>query len=233
MSCFDASAQPYQQSTVFILNLDYLLCEIGYCCTLRKTRNAAHRWVDPHTIDSLFFVFPSDIWCKINKLLKYYEYQLTKRCFEERLDGFKVSLWFLGPSIWAPLTTIINLSISSAAVPEEWKYARVTVHFWVWYQKPWTEVVRELSYESMSICCLWQRTVCTSADKIWRPTRVHAWSHFAFNFYQWLAQLVYLSHRSYFMRTMLSFTTLTPVSETYISTVFNKDLKTVAVLDPL
>ena len=72
-----------------------------------------------------------------------------------------------------------------------------------------------------------------SADKIWRPTRVHAWSHFAFNFYQWLAQLVYLSHRSYFTRTMLSFTTLTPVSETYISTVFNKDLKTVAVLDPL
>ena len=124
---------------------------------------------------------------------KYYEYQLTKRCFEERPDGFKVSFWFLAPSIWAP---------------EEWKYARVTVHFWVWYQKPWTEVVPELSYESTSICCLWQRTVCTSADKIWRPTRVHAWSHFVFNLYQWLAQLVYFSHRSYFMRTMLSFTTL-------------------------
>ena len=89
------------------------------------------------------------------------------------------------------------------------------------------------TYESMSICCLWQCTVCTSADKIWRPTRVHAWSHFVFNLYQWLVQLVYFSHRSYFMRTMLSFTTLTPVSETYISTVFNKDLKTVAVLDPL
>ena len=36
-------------------------------------------------------VFPSDIWCKINKLLKYYEYQLTKRCLEVRLEGFKVS----------------------------------------------------------------------------------------------------------------------------------------------
>ena len=60
----------------------YALCEIGYCCTLMKTRTAAHSWFDPHTIHSLFFVFPSDVWCKINKLLKYYEYQLTKRCLE-------------------------------------------------------------------------------------------------------------------------------------------------------
>ena len=36
-----------------------------------KTWNAAHCWFDPHTIDSLFFVFPSHIWCKINKLLKW------------------------------------------------------------------------------------------------------------------------------------------------------------------
>ena len=36
-------------------------------------------------------VFPSDIWCKINKLLKYYEYQITKRCLEGSLEGFKVS----------------------------------------------------------------------------------------------------------------------------------------------
>ena len=35
------------------------------------------------------------MWCKINKLLKYYEYQLTKRCLGERLEGFKVSSWFL------------------------------------------------------------------------------------------------------------------------------------------
>ena len=42
---------------------------------------------------------------------------------------FQVSLWFLSPSIWTPLTTAIDLSVSSAAVPEEWKYARVTVHF--------------------------------------------------------------------------------------------------------
>ena len=67
---------------------------------------------------------------------KYYEYQLTKRCFEERPDGFKVSLWFLAPSIWAP---------------EEWKFARVTVHFWVWYQKPWTEVVPELTSRCQSV----------------------------------------------------------------------------------
>ena len=33
---------------------------------------------------------------KINKLFKYlYEYQLTKHCLEGRLEGFKVSSWFL------------------------------------------------------------------------------------------------------------------------------------------
>ena len=69
------------------------MCEIGYCCTLMKTTTAAHSLFD--LINSLFFVFPSDIWCKINKLLKYHEYQLTKRCLEGRLEGFKVSSWFL------------------------------------------------------------------------------------------------------------------------------------------
>ena len=75
--------------------LFYVLREIGYCCTSMKTRTAAHSWFVPHTTDSLFFVFPSDIWCKINKLLKYYKYQLTKPCLAGRLDGFKVSSWFL------------------------------------------------------------------------------------------------------------------------------------------
>ena len=57
-----------------------------------KTRTGAHSWVDPHTIDSLFSVFP----CKIvNKLLNSYEYQLIKRWFSGRLEGFKVSSWFL------------------------------------------------------------------------------------------------------------------------------------------
>ena len=28
-------------------------------------------------------------------MLKYYEYQFTKRCLEGRLEGFKVSSWFL------------------------------------------------------------------------------------------------------------------------------------------
>ena len=37
--------------------------------------------------------------------------------------------------------------------------------------------------------CLWQRTVCTSADKIWRPTRIHTWSDFVFDLHQWLTQL--------------------------------------------
>ena len=51
-------------------------------------RTAAHSWVDPHTIDSLLFVFRC-------KLLKCYRYQLTKRCLEGRLEGLKVSSWFL------------------------------------------------------------------------------------------------------------------------------------------
>ena len=63
------------------------MCEIGYCCTLMKTRTA--------TIDSLFCVFPSEIWCKITKLLKYYGYQVTKRCLEGRLEGLKISSRFL------------------------------------------------------------------------------------------------------------------------------------------
>ena len=29
-----------------------------------------------------------------SKLLKYYEYQLTKRCLKGTLEGFKVSSWF-------------------------------------------------------------------------------------------------------------------------------------------
>ena len=28
-------------------------------------------------------------------MLKFYEFQLTKRCLEGRLEGFKVSSWFL------------------------------------------------------------------------------------------------------------------------------------------
>ena len=56
------------------------MCKIGYCSTLMKTRTAAHNEVDPHTINSLFYVFPSDICRKINKLLKSYDYRLTNRC---------------------------------------------------------------------------------------------------------------------------------------------------------
>ena len=41
------------------------------------------------------------------------------------LDGIPALLKDAASSISAPLTAIINLSISSAVVPEEWKYARV------------------------------------------------------------------------------------------------------------
>ena len=55
-----------------------------------KTRTAAHSRVDPHTIDSLFFVFPRN-----KQVVKAYEYQLNKRCLERRQEGSKVSSWFL------------------------------------------------------------------------------------------------------------------------------------------
>ena len=42
-----------------------------------------------------FCIFPSEIWCKITKLLKYYGYQLTKCCLEGRLESLKISSWFL------------------------------------------------------------------------------------------------------------------------------------------
>ena len=79
----------------YCLNPKLRLCFVRnwVFCTLMKTRIEADNCFD--LINSLFFVFPSDIWCKINKLLKYYEYQLTKRCLEGRLEGFKVSSWFL------------------------------------------------------------------------------------------------------------------------------------------
>ena len=57
-------------TTIFSLNPKLRLF-FGYCCTLMKTRlTAAHSYVDPRTIDSLFCVLPSEIWCKITKLLK-------------------------------------------------------------------------------------------------------------------------------------------------------------------
>ena len=54
--------------------LRLFLSEIGYYCSLMKMRTAAHSSVDPHTVNAPFFVFP----CKINRLFKSYEYQLTK-----------------------------------------------------------------------------------------------------------------------------------------------------------
>ena len=49
-----------------------------------KTRTAAHSWINPHTTDLLSFVFS----CEINNLFT--------KCFKEgRVEGFKVSPWFL------------------------------------------------------------------------------------------------------------------------------------------
>ena len=76
-----------QWTSIYCLNG---LCENGYCCTLMKTRTAAHNCSSYYWFTLL--IFPWDIWCKINKLLKYYEYQLTKRCLEE---GSKVQGFFM------------------------------------------------------------------------------------------------------------------------------------------
>ena len=97
MSYFECFSVTVLTIYCLILNLDCFMRKIGYWCTVMKTRNTAHSWVNPPTIhvDSLFSVFPSDIWYKINKLLKYYEYQLTKLSSEGGQEGFKVSSWFL------------------------------------------------------------------------------------------------------------------------------------------
>ena len=95
MSYFECVSVAVPEMESFNPKFRLSLCKTGYCCTLIKTRNAAHSRVDPHTIDSLFFVFPTDIWCKINKLLKYYEYQNTKRCLEGRLEGLRFLYGFL------------------------------------------------------------------------------------------------------------------------------------------
>ena len=57
------------------------MCEIGYCCTLMKALFT-------------FLCFSCEYLVQI-KLLKYYEYQLTKRCLKGRLEDFKVFSWFL------------------------------------------------------------------------------------------------------------------------------------------
>ena len=47
------------------------------------------------------------------KLLKYYEYQLTKRCLKGRLEDFKVFSWFLKvtrPSFFRGYHPTLNLS---------------------------------------------------------------------------------------------------------------------------
>ena len=68
MSYFECVSVTVPEMESFNPKFRLSLRETGYYCTLMKTRNAAHSRVDPDTIHSLFFVFPTDIWCKINKL---------------------------------------------------------------------------------------------------------------------------------------------------------------------
>ena len=51
--------------------------------------NTAHSPVAPHTIDSHFAVFSSDIWYKIYKSLKYYEYQLSQTLLRRKTRRFQ------------------------------------------------------------------------------------------------------------------------------------------------
>ena len=75
------------ESTFFNLNIDCFFCV--------KLGIAVHKWkretlsrVDPHAIYSLSSVFPWYIWNKLNKLLKYNKYQLTKRWLPGKLEGY-------------------------------------------------------------------------------------------------------------------------------------------------
>ena len=72
----------------------------------------------------------------------------------------------------------------------------------------------------MSICCLWQRTVCTSADKIWRPTRVR----FCFRFTSMTCPTVYFIQKILlYADDAVLFYADSNVGN--ISTVLSKDLK--------
>ena len=90
--CFSVTA-----AAIYCFNPKLRLCFVWnwILLTLMKTRTAAHRSFVPHTTDSFFYVFPSAIWCKVNKLLMCYKYQLSKCCLEGILEGFTVSSSFL------------------------------------------------------------------------------------------------------------------------------------------
>ena len=68
------------------------MCEIGYCCTLLNENANRCALLSRSSYYRFTFLCVS---LQNKKLLKSYEYQLIKRWFSGRLEGFKVSLWFL------------------------------------------------------------------------------------------------------------------------------------------
>ena len=84
--CFSVTKN--DESTFFIQNIDcfYFCAKLGIA--VHEWERETLSWVVPHSINSLSFVFPWYIWCKLNKLFKYNKYQLTKRWLEGNLDGF-------------------------------------------------------------------------------------------------------------------------------------------------
>ena len=80
-------------------------------------------WAQKHVW--IIQVNPCSLWNQYHLRL----FIVNLGCFASKgtgLDGIPARLLKdAAPSISAPLTAIINLSISSAVLPEEWKYARV------------------------------------------------------------------------------------------------------------
>ena len=77
---------------LFWSKLRLLLCEIRYCCTLLNENANRCALLSRSSYHKFTFLCVS---LQNKKLLKSYEYQLIKRWFSGRLEGFKVSLWFL------------------------------------------------------------------------------------------------------------------------------------------
>ena len=73
----------------FVQNWVLLYINENAKCCVHLSRSSYYRF----TFGCLFFRYL--VQNKQIILLKYYEYQLTKRCLEGRLKGFKVSSWFL------------------------------------------------------------------------------------------------------------------------------------------
>ena len=77
------------ESTFSMPNINCFLCEIGYCCTRMKTRNAQLSRSSRYIFTVFTFLCLSLIHLvQVKQIVKYNKYQLTKRWLEGKLEGF-------------------------------------------------------------------------------------------------------------------------------------------------